>query len=152
MTRTILACLVLSTSALSAQQQPLAGVWDVSYPAGMRMINGEATPIMASGVLTVVVHGDSLIAQLAANASPEMPARPPTRLAARAAGAGEVVFASRSEATINMHGEEQKATVLSTGRVAVQSDSLVGTVERRIEGHEMGNSGPQPVTGVRAKR
>jgi hypothetical protein len=116
------------------------------------MINGEATPITASGVLTVVVQGDSLIAELAANASPEMPARPPTRLAARAASGDEVVFASRSEATINMNGEEQKATVVSTWRITVRTDSLVGTVERQVEGHEMGNSGPQPMSGVRAKR
>ena len=152
MTRMILACLVLSASALSAQQQPLVGTWKLSYPAGMRMVDGAATPIMATGVLTIAAQGDSLVGDLTTDPSPEHPQRPATRLSAPAAGGDELVFASRSEATINRNGDAQTAVVWSTWTFEVKGDSLVGTVERKVEGIDLPSSGPQPVTGVRAKR
>ncbi|TFG47398.1 MAG: hypothetical protein E4H38_08215 [Gemmatimonadales bacterium] len=151
MTRAILLCLALGASVLSAQQQSLIGTWNLSYPGGMRIENGEATPLMATGVLTVVATGDSLIGDLVTNPTPELPARPPARLAAQLTSGGEVIFVSHAEATLNMNGDEQKATVVSTWRLGVRSDSLVGTVERKLEGFEMGNSGPLLVTGVRAE-
>ena len=151
MTRTILLSLAVCTSALSAQQQPLIGTWQISFPAGMRIENGEATPLMATGVLTIVAKADSLIGELATNPSPEIPSRPPARLAARATNGGEAIFVSQSEATLSMNGDQRKATVVSTWKLGAVSDSLVGTVERKLEGLEMGNQEPRPVTGVRAK-
>jgi len=150
MIRTILPCLILGTSALSAQQQSLVGTWNLSYPAGMRIENGEATPLMATGVLTVMTTDDSLIGNLTTNPSDDIPERPPTRLAGVATGAGETTFVSRSEARLNINGEVQKATVVSSWKLGVTGDSLAGTVERKIDGFDMGNSGPQPVSGVRA--
>ena len=55
----LLAALLLLPGALAAQAHPLVGTWDVNVPAGMRMENGEATPIMAKGTLTFTVAGDS---------------------------------------------------------------------------------------------
>lgn len=150
MPRAILLCLVLNSSALAAQQ-PLIGTWQVSFTAGMRIENGEATPLKATGLLTVVAQGDSLIGELATNPAPDLPARPPARLTAKATDGGEAVFVSRSEATVSMNGDERKATVVSMWRLAVKGDSLSGTVERKLEGFEMGSQAPQPLTGVRAK-
>jgi len=151
MTRAFALSLLVGTSALSAQQPLLVGTWNVSFTAGMRVENGEATPLMATGVLTIVATGDSLLGDLATNPSPELPARPPTHLAGPRTSGGEVVLVSQSEATISMNGDERKATVVGTWRLGVRGDSLVGTVERKIEGVGMGNPGPQPVTGVRTK-
>jgi hypothetical protein len=151
MTRTFLLSLAVGSSVLSAQQQPLIGAWQVSYTAGMRIENGMSTPLMATGLLTIVVKGDSLVGELAINPSPDVPARPPTRLTARLTNGSPVTFMSRSEATLNINGEERKATVVGTWTLRVESDSLIGTVERKLEGHEMGNQEPRPVTGVRAK-
>jgi hypothetical protein len=150
MTRATLCLLALYGPALSAQQPSLVGVWQVSYPAGARIENGTVTPLLATGLLTVVAKDDSLIGTLATNPTSDIPARPPARLTAKA-GTGDVVFESRSEATLSLNGSERKATAVSTWRLAAQSDSLVGTVERKLEGFEMGNQGPQPVTGVRQK-
>ena len=150
MTRAILLCLILGASALSAQQSSLIGTWNLSYPGGMRIENGEATPVMVTGVLTVVAASDSLIGDLITNPSNELPARPPARLAAPLTGGAEVVFVSHSEATLNMNGESGKATVISRWRIGVRGDSLVGTVERELEGFEMANHDPQPVRGSRA--
>ena len=79
-----------------------------------------------------------------------MPARPAARLAAPTSAGDEAVFTGRSEATLNMNGEEQKATVVSTWKLVARGNGVTGTVERRIEGMEMGGGGPQPVTGTRA--
>jgi hypothetical protein len=150
MIRTILLCLVLGASTISAQQSSLMGTWNLSYPGGMRIENGVATPLIVTGVLTVVVAGDSLIGDLITNPSDALPARTPARLAAPLIDGGEAVFVSHSEATLNMNGESGKATVISTWRLGIRSDSLVGTVERKLEGFEMANHDPQPVRGSRA--
>jgi hypothetical protein len=150
MTRALLFCCIVTGSALSAQQQ-LVGKWQLSFPAGMRIENGVATPLMATGVLTIEAKGDSLLGELITNPSADVPSRPPTHLAAPATTAGQAVFVSHSEATVNRNGEQQKATVVSTWRLGVGSDSLVGTVERQVEGVDMGTQEPRPVTGVRAK-
>lgn len=150
MNRTMVFVLALCGTALHAQQQPLAGTWQVTYPAGMRMEDGNAITLMATGVLTIEVKDDSLIGNLVTNPSPDVPARPPARLAARST-AGEAVFVSRTEARLKINGDERKATALSTWTLRAREDSLGGTVERRLEGLEMGNQGPQPVRGIRQK-
>lgn len=150
MTRAIVCILVLCSSALPAQQQPLVGVWQVSFPVGARIQNGTPTPIMATGVLTVEAKGDSLVADLVTDPSPDLPARPPIRLAARA-GTGDAVFISRSKATIRANESEREATVMSTWTIGAKGDTLAGTVERKLEGFDAGNQAPQPVAGTRRK-
>jgi len=147
MTLAITLLLVLSASPLVAQH-PLVGAWQVSFPAGVRLENGIATPIAASGVLTVVAQGDSLIGNLIIDLAPEGPARPPLRLAALA-GEGEATFVSRTKATIIRNGGQTEAGVTSTWTLGVRGDSLEGTVERKLEGVQDGSQGPQPVTGKR---
>jgi hypothetical protein len=116
----------------------------------MRMEDGNAITLMATGLLTIEVKDDSLIGNLVTNPSPDVPARPPARLAARVT-AGEAVFVSRTQARLRINGDERHATAVSTWTLRASEDSLGGTVERRLEGLEMGNQGPQPVRGIRQK-
>jgi len=151
MIRPLLCLLALHTSTLAAQQPSLVGSWQLSYPAGATIENGVATTIFGKGVLTVVRQADSLIGTLVMDANPDLPARPPVRMAAPAGAADAATFLSHSEATISMNGDEQKANVTSTWKLAVKGDSLVGTVERTLEGYEEANQPAKPVTGTRRK-
>jgi hypothetical protein len=145
----LLSSMLFAPAALAAQSHPLVGTWAVEVPAGMRMENGEATPIMAKGTFVFSVVGDSLIGTLKSEPLEGMPARPASRVAAKLA-TGTVTFVSRSEAKLNMGGEEITRTAVSTWIFDVSGDTLKGTVERAIEGVEMAMGGPQPITGKRA--
>lgn len=61
MMRPLLLGMVLVTAPLAAQQSPAIGVWQVSFPAVMKVENGVATPVMGTGTLTVEASGDSLV-------------------------------------------------------------------------------------------
>ena len=135
---------------LAAQSHPLVGNWDVTVPAGVRIENGEPTPIFAKGVLNVSAAGDSLIGMLKVEPPAGMPARPVARLSARLA-ADPVVFIQHSKATINTNGTESEYPVTSTYTLVAAGDTLKGTVARVIEGLESPMSTPQPVTGTRVK-
>jgi hypothetical protein len=150
MIRILLCLTALATTTLAAQQSPFVGSWDISYPAGARMENGMSTPIMGTGVLKIALTADSLVGELTINPSADLPPRPKQRLVASGAGA-EATFIAHTEANLNMNGEERTAIVISTWKLAVEGDSLSGTVERVLEGFEIANQPPQPVTGVRRK-
>lgn len=152
MTRAFLCLLALNTSALAAQAPSFVGGWQLSYPVGATVENGEVTVLMGTGTLTVVALGDSLIGTLVTDSAPGVRPRPAVRMAALTS-TGEATFVSHSEATINMNGEESKAKVVSIWTLTVRGDSLAGTVARTIEGFDMagGEQPPQPVTGSRKK-
>ncbi|HXI20531.1 MAG TPA: hypothetical protein VNH46_05575 [Gemmatimonadales bacterium] len=150
MRRALVVSLSFLSSALAAQQPSLVGTWQVSYPGGARIENGAVTVLRATGVLTIEAQDDSLIATLVQDPAPDLPARPPARLAA-ARTAGPATFISRSTAKINMNGDEQDATAVSTWVLQATGDSLSGTVARRIEGFDMATQPPNPVTGTRRK-
>jgi hypothetical protein len=149
MVRTLVVLLCLCGSVLQAQQS-LVGSWQVSYTAGMRMENGEATPIVGTGVLTIAVTGDSLIGTLVPDPLPDLPSRPPTRMAAKS-GLGAVDFVSRRMAKMNSNGHEPEVMATSTWSLQAAGDSINGTVVTSIEGFSMGMQEPQPVTGTRKK-
>jgi hypothetical protein len=144
-----LACALWSW-ALPPQQSSLVGVWRISYQAGLRLENGTATPIMATGTLTVRAEGDSLTGDLTTDPSPGLLPRKPVRLAARA-GVGETVFVSRTQATLNVNGVRREATAVSTWRLRARGDTLSGTVERRLEDFDVPPQAPGPVTGTRRR-
>jgi hypothetical protein len=147
----IAAMLLVLPGALSAQAHPLAGTWNVTVPAGVRIENGEPSVIIAKGVLNVTVSGDSLIGTLAVEPPEGMPARPASRLAARL-GPAPTTFVSVTQATINTNGEESQRTVTSRFTIAsAEGDAFTGTVTRVIEGMEGPLSEPHPFTGTRAK-
>ena len=150
MTRKLALLLALSPGILAAQQPPLAGTWQVHFQAGMRISNGDATPIMATGTLTVKPEADSLIGTLETDPAPDMPARPPVRLAAKSS-AGDATFIAHGKATINVNGAEHEAEVVSTWVLRAKGDSLEGTVSRTIDSPHAGPQEPRPVTGVRTK-
>ena len=146
-TGSLVVALALCGSSLQAQQS-LAGTWDVSYQAGMRIENGEETPIIANGTLTIEVTADSTIATLLITPGPEMPARPPQRMAA--ANHQPTVLVVHGKATINTNGVERELKSTSTWTLSASGDDLTGTIERNIEGLAQG---PQavPVKGTRKK-
>jgi hypothetical protein len=148
----LLSAALLLPGGLAAQAHPLIGRWDVSVPVGKRVENGEAEAVVAKGSLLVTQVGDSLIATLKVTPPEGMPERPATRMASKA-GVGAVTFVTRSDAKINMNGEESTHTSVSTWTFTVDSDTLKGSVSRVIEGlpEGMGMADPQQVTGKRVK-
>jgi len=150
MNRPLLLCLSLMGSAVHAQQNPLVGVWQISYPGASRVEDGVVTPIMATGTLTVEATADSLIATLVTDSSANAPARPPLRLTA-ATTPGAVVFLSQSKATLNINGESRPALVGNTWTLSAKGEVLSGTLLRTLLGMDAPPQEPQPITGHRRK-
>jgi hypothetical protein len=145
-----IAALGLVTTSAQAQSHPIVGAWDIEYAAGMHVENGEPTPVMAKGRMTVVAQGDSLIATVKTVAPEGMPARPDLRLATTAAP-GQVTFVYRSQARVNLNGEESVRESVTTWLLDASGDSLTGTMVRQIGGGELPAGPPQPVKGTRTK-
>jgi hypothetical protein len=144
------ALLALSPVVARAQTHPLAGKWTIEYAGGMRIENGEPTPILAKALLTITEVGDSLVATLHMEPNPNLPPRPDGRFAALKVAGSEVTFKQRSEAKLNMNGEEHTTTAISTWVLKVAGDAMTGSLGRELEGMDMQMPPPQPVTGRRA--
>lgn len=144
------AAVVAVSAATLIQTHPLVGEWEMQLPGAVRMENGQQTITYVKGTLEVVLQGDSLIATLASEPVEGRPPRPPARLAAKAAS-GSVSFTQRSEATMNMNGEEVKRTSLSTYVFTATADELKGTITRSIEGLDMAMA-PVDISGKRTKK
>lgn len=144
------ALIALSPVVVQAQAHPLAGKWTIEYAGGMRIENGEHTPILAKALLTITEVGDSLVATVHMEPNPDIPPRPDARFAALKVPGSEVTFKQRSEAKLNMNGEEHTATAISTWVLRVSGDALTGTLGRELEGMDLEMPPPQPVTGRRA--
>ena len=148
--RHVLAALfALSPLTARAQMSPLVGKWTIEYAGGMRIENGEPTVILAKALLTITEVGDSLVATVRMEPNPDLPPRPESRFAALKVSGNDVTFKQRSEAKMNMNGEEHTATAISTWILKVDGDVLTGTLGRELEGMEMPMPPPQPVTGRR---
>lgn len=143
----LLLALALAPVPLAAQAHPLVGEWSVTLAVGMRMENDAETPIMATGTMSVVAQGDSLIATTKMPAPAGRPARPPSRMAAKA-GPGAVTFVLTSQASINMNGEMSTRTSVSTFVLTANGNAMTGTMARTVEGMDMAPA-PTPVTGTR---
>jgi hypothetical protein len=147
MTRTVLLLLALGAQTAAAQNT-LAGTWQVNFPGSVRMMNGEATVEQASGVLTVSRQGDSIVGLLVVDPGQGPPGRPPFRMTG-VGGTEEATLLSSSKAKIMLNGEESEATVRMTWKLKASGDSLLGTLERQLEGDDQGGTGPLPVRGKR---
>lgn len=145
----LLLAIALAPGQLMAQSTPLIGAWSVTLAVGMRNENGVETPIMQTGSLKVTAEGDSLVAIMTMQPPEGMPPRPPSRMAA-AAAATPAVFVLKSQAKLNMNGEEMTRTAVSTFTLTASGDSLTGTLTRVIEGVDYPST-PLPVTGTRVK-
>lgn len=143
------ALFALAPLAARAQAHPLAGKWTIEYAGGMRIENGEPTPILAKALLTITEVGDSLIATVRMEPNPNLPPRPEGRFAALKAAGNEITFKQRSEAKLNTNGEERTMTAVSTWILKADGEALTGTLGRELEGMDMPLPPPQPVTGRR---
>ena len=110
----------------------------------------EPREIIAKALLTITEVGDSLVATVRMEPNAELPPRPEARFAALRIAGNQVTFTQRSEAKLNMNGEEHVAVSVSTWTLMAQGDSLSGTLGRQLEGMDMPMPPPQPITGRRA--
>lgn len=131
-----------------AQAHPIAGKWMIEYAGGMRIENDVPTPILAKALLTITEVGDSLVATLLMEPNPNLAPRPEARFAALKVVGNPVTFIQRSEARLNMNGEEQIAIAVSTWTLMVQGDALSGTLGLRIDGMDMPKP-PDPLERAR---
>jgi hypothetical protein len=135
----------------SEQPHPLVGVWRITYPWHLELVNGVVKPTMETGRLTVEARGDSLIATL--DAEPAGQGR--SRRLSTSSGGAPPVFVMRDLVTVDMQGERREATAVGTWVFRVNGDALGGSLERRIEleGRSGRTShGPQSLTGVRVRQ
>jgi hypothetical protein len=142
--------LLLLPGVLRAQSHPLAGNWEISIAVGATVERGVTTPIIADGLVSLGIDGDSIVGTLTLEPPPGFPARPPARLAAGIAAVPSV-FVVTSQATIDINGEETTRKVTSTYTMTAKGDELEGTVERAIEGGDLPPLAPQAFRGKRAK-
>ena len=136
--------------SVAAAQSPFVGVWSLEFPVSTLIIDGVATVVTGTGHVTFAVRGDSLIGQLVTDPVEGERPRLPLRLAGLV-GRASTVLESRRDGTVNLHGEERPILVVSTWRLTAQQDSLIGTVELRVEGFDVPDQGAQPVKGARQR-
>ena len=146
----LVAALLLVPAALAAQSHPLVGTWDLSLPAGVRVEDGEPTPIMGKGNVVFSQVGDSIVGTLKVEPPEGMPARPAARLAAKASS-GPLTFVQQSTATVRSNGAESTHKVTNTYVFEATGDALKGTVARDVEGVTVQLPGPMPLSGTRVK-
>lgn len=132
------------------QQLVFSGTWEVSYASGVRVENDVSTPIVTSGLLVIEQTGDSLVGALHPAPKPGQPAQVPSRLISRS-GSPPGVFVSTGIAKVQTGHGKGEVTVISTWRLRVVADSLVGTVERVYEGLDLPSQEPQAVSGHRRR-
>jgi hypothetical protein len=119
-------------SAADAQApHPLVGTWKIEYERGRRIENGEATPIMGTGRLTIEQRGDSLLAAFEGDPRPDGTVPPRTTAGARASSP-EVVFTQEQTATITINGEQQERKITLTWSLNAIGDTLGGTLRRDL--------------------
>lgn len=147
---TFIALLAFAAPALAhSQSSSLVGSWAIEFAAGMRVENGEPTPLIAKGTLTIVEQGDSLVATLKIDPNSPVGPRPDARFATRKVAGNAATFVQRGQARMNANGEESTVTSISTWELKADGATLSGTLSRRLEGVDMPSAGPQPVTGKR---
>jgi hypothetical protein len=144
-----LAAAAFCIAAAPLHAQGAAGKWSIEYQRGLRNENGEITPVMGKGALTLEVKGDSLVGQLAPEPNDDGTTPPPIRMAGTAAGA-QLHLVSYGSARINMNGDIQTVKQTLTWDFTIAGDELTGTMVRTMEGHDMPAT-PSPVKGTRAK-
>jgi len=151
MTRTLLIGVLTALLAHPAVAQgALAGVWQVRYPAGTQVVNGEQTPIMGTGTLRIEARGDSLLGQFQPDPVPELPAQGPIPLRGRA-GPGPVDLVADQVTVVEVNGVQRPVRYTSTWTLEVRGDSLTGTLAHRVEDPTVAAQDPGPVRGVRRR-
>ncbi len=145
----IVALFAVGAGSTPAQaQNPLVGKWTIDYERGRRVENGEATPIMGTGELTIVQSGDSLLATLVSSARPDGSVPPPASFGGHAAG-DDIVFVQHQKVQINVNGEMSEQPITLTWTLRAAGDALTGTLARELPMMPEPLP-PSPVKGKRA--
>ena len=143
----IYAALVASSVPLIAQtSNALVGKWTIEYESGRRIENGEPTPIMGKGALTIVQSGESLVATLAPGPRPDGTVPPPSSVGGRMTQGG-AVFVQKQTVQINFNGETSAREITMTWTLQASGNTLTGTLARELPMMEAGP--PSPVKGTR---
>jgi hypothetical protein len=144
--------LVLALVSSDQQAHPLEGVWKVTFPWHVEVVNGVVTPTMETAEMKVEIQGDSLVATISRTPTPDTPNPRPIRMAAPL-GTGETVFETRDRVTMSMgSGGERTMIAVSTWVLKTDGDRLGGSLERRIEGANGTRNGALPLSGTRVRR
>ncbi len=147
----LLAFATVATLPLHAQATPLLGKWTIEYARGVRMENGEQTPIMGTGTLTITQDADSLVGTIDGSARPDGSMAPATKLTGRIAR-GSAVLVSTSKAKMNINGDVTDIDVVVTWTLQATGDALSGTMQRAMNAAiPMPDTPPSPVKGTRLK-
>ena len=133
------------------QTHPLEGVWKITFPWHVEVVNGVVTPTMETAEMKVEIQGDSLVATISRTPTTDTPNPRPIRMAAPL-GTGETVFETRDRVTMSIGGEERTMIAVSTWVLKPDGDGLDGSLERRLEGVPATSNGPLPLTGNRVRR
>ena len=148
----LLAVALVLASVQQSDPHPLEGIWKISFPWHIEVVNGVVTPTMEAGELRVEVKGDSLIAVVARMPTADSPTPRPIRLSALRAGTPAITFETRDQVTVSSpDGGERSMTAISIWTLEPSGDQLSGTLERRLEGAPTRGHGPLPLTGSRAR-
>jgi hypothetical protein len=135
----------------NAGPHPLEGVWKITFPWHIEVVNGVVTPTMETGELRVELRGDSLIAVVMRTPSDDTPSPRPFQLAARATS-GETIVETRDQVTMATGGGATRTmTAISIWIFRPVGDELSGTLERRLEGGPGAGHGALPLTGSRIR-
>lgn len=141
--------LAVGAGATAAQaQNALVGKWTIDYERGRRVENGEMTPIMGTGQLTIVQSGDSLVATLVSAARPDGSVPPPSTFGGHKTG-DDVVFVQHQKVQINVNGEASEQPITLTWTLRAAGDALTGTLARELPMMPEPLP-PSPVKGKRA--
>jgi hypothetical protein len=142
--------LCLATPA-AAQSLPVVGTWAIDWELGRRIENGDVQLIKATGLLTLKIVEDSVVATVTVTSrSDSMPAPKPYvmtgMLTAKGASVSQV-----QQMRINMNGEESVRDARITWHVTVTGDTLSGEIEREMPGMMDAGGPPARITGTRVK-
>lgn len=137
-------------TATAQTSHPVLGTWTIEYERGRRVTDGEATPIMGTGTLTISVQGDSLVATLAGVLRPDGTPAPPATMGGRLNG-DAAVLTQKQTVQININGDASPREITVTWTLSAQGNELTGSMARDIPGAPI-PMGPAPVKGKRVTR
>ena len=144
--------LALALAFPDQQVHPLEGVWTITFPWHVEVVNGVVTPTMETAEMKVEIQGDSLVATISRTPTTDTPNPRPIRMAVPLR-TGETVFENRDRVTMSMgSGGERTMIAVSTWVLKPDGDQLGGSLERRLEGAPAAGNGPLPLSGTRVRR
>jgi hypothetical protein len=132
----VITAVLTAPTTLSAQPSaPIVGSWNLEWEIGRSRADGGATAVIATGTMSIVADGDSLVATLTTSSRSD--GAPITRPTATFGGRridGGATFTQVSESMLTMNGEARVQRSISLWTITVSGDQLTGQLKRSIEG------------------